>query len=319
MPPVPPRLIVYVPLMHVELLPPGLPEGLSVLWPGLSASRPVPRDSRVAVWRPDMPYAPTEAEACLADFEALGRDMLGGSPVRAAGALRGAARPGVAPEEAAALAHFAGQGGRLPGVSDLSGFPDLSDREEAKRRAQRLLLLAWLQEERVSEMSALVRRYHAGSSALARELCREETGGTAPDESTGARPGARGLLPEAERMDFDSAEPIARELEDVRDLLPPWRFVLEQVACFLPEDAALFTADPRLLREVVLREGELGPACGESTAAWPLLRLWGEAVCRRLHVGRAPLWRLLGYSGPREGKPWLDEPRFVLMYRGEHQ
>lgn len=191
MPPVFPHLVVYVPLMHPELLPSGLPEGLSVLWPGVSASRSFPRGSRVAAWRPAMPYSPAEAEACLTDLEALGRDMLRGTPVRAASAVRPDAASDFAPEEAAALARFAGQEGASASatrpaaggqadLSDSSALTGLADREEAKRRAHRLLLLAWLQEERVRDMGGLLRRYHAGSTALARALGQEEDGGIAP-------------------------------------------------------------------------------------------------------------------------------------------
>lgn len=313
MPPIPPRLVVYVPLMHPELLPLGLPDGLSVLWPGLSpASHPFPRNSRVAVWRPAMPYSPAEAEACLTDFEALGRDMLGGTPVRAASAARPVAARAFAPAEAEALARFAGQKGRGaaspvgPGAEGgLSDPPDPADREEVKRRAHRLLLLAWLQEERVRDMGGLWRRYHAGSAALARELCPEEIGGTVP--------GARELVPE-ESMDPGGAEPIPHEVPDLRGMLPPWRFVLEHMAFFLPEDAALFTADSRLLHEAALAPCPAGEA---SAAAF--LRACGEGVRRRLHVARASLWRLLGLPGPQAGKPWLDGARFVLMYQGEER
>lgn len=88
------------------------------------------------------------------------------------------------------------------------------------------------------------------------------------------------------------------------------------MAYFLPEGAALFTADPRLLREAAFASS---PTAEEGGAAWPDLDEWNErggwdeSVRRRLRIGRAPLWRLLGLPGPQEGKPRLDAARLVIM------
>lgn len=317
MPAILPSLIVYVPLMHSALLPPGLPGGLSVLWPGLPASsRSFPRDGRVAAWRPPMPYSPAEAAACLAALEALGRDMLRGTPVHAAGAARPTAGSGLASGEALALSRFVGQGGPASVSTSLAspvaagaGNSAPCDTENAQRRAQRLLLLAWLQEERVWDMNGLWSRYHAGAAALAGAFC-EARGGddSAEPESSFSEPATGAARADsAGRGDF----------EDVRALLPPWRFVLEQMAHFLPGDAALFTADSRLLQEATLASA---PTAEEESAAWSGLDEWNErngwdeSVRRRLRIGRAPLWRLLGLPGPQEGKPWLDPVRLVIMF-----
>ena len=313
MPAILPSLIVYVPLMHPELLPSGLPEGLSVLWPGLpTSSRSFPRGGRVAAWRPPMPYSPAEAAACLADLEALGRDMLDGAPVHAAGAARPTAGGGFASGEALALNRFAGQGRQSP-VSAPSALPVAADAgdsgscetESERRRAQRLLLLAWLQEERVRDMDGLWNRYHAGSAALAGALCADREGGI-PAESESF---SSDFAPGAESAGGDAPA-------GARAFLPPWRFVLEQMAYFLPEGAALFTADPRLLREAAFASS---PTAEEGGAAWPDLDEWNErggwdeSVRRRLRIGRAPLWRLLGLPGPQAGKPRLDAARLVIM------
>ncbi len=284
-------LVVYIPLMHEELLPPGLPEGLSLFCPGCSG---MPGSSSVKgqkQWRPDMPYSSKEVRACLADMEMLGWDMLSGNPVQTMAASFLPSKKVFTQEEARALKGFSKNVSGITSKQNEAAFSHelfSTDVESsvstishsARCRAQRLLLLAWLQEERVRDMEVLLEKCQSCATTL------NETMGT--DERF-------------TRLGLEA---------DPRRFLPDWRFVLEQMALFLPENASLFTGDPRLL-------AEMKADCDNATFEVDTDRLfpqWDRSILQRLHVVRLPLWHFLGLTGPQQGKPWLDATHFILMY-----
>lgn len=190
----------------------------------------------------------------------------------AEGLRASAQRPGppetLSRAEQGALARFAtGQG---------DGLPHMPDRALAQRR----LLMAWLQEEHVLEIRALAERCRTGAERLAGRL--GEDGG------------------EAALPDPANAGALA---EDAASLLPSWRFVLENMALFLPEGVVLCTADPRMAADLA----EAGLCAAEQDGL--------SARCARPVRGeRLPLWRALGRVRSDPSIPWLDKEALFLVF-----
>lgn len=279
-------LVVYIPLMHEELLSPGLPEGLSLFSPLGPGTPDSPTTAGKKQWRPDLPYSSKEVSACLADMEMLGRDMLSGNPVQTMAASFLPPERAFTQEEAHALECFSKNRQNETAFSrELSGTGMKNEVStdtvlSVRRRAQRLLLLAWLQEERVRDMEALLKRCQGCVTRLS------ETMGT-----------------DARFTPFDlEAAP--------RRFLPDWRFVLEQMALFLPENATLFTGDPRVVAEMKADSGNVTFEADTDR----LFPRWDRNVWQRLRAVRFPLWRFLGLTGPQQGKPWLDATHSMLIY-----
>lgn len=267
--------LLYVPFLHRELLPSDLPACVRPVWPGLPA-RMKGKDGDG--WREiPLPYSPAEAASCLADLSHL--DDAGLASLAATPAVRQAA--GKELREREALRRFARSG-------DVSGGEN--DEEEARRWAQRFLLLGWLQEEHVLEMDQLAKRYRAGAKRLAEQL----------DESCGEGQGAEA---------FSGLAAVMRDLipEDRTALLPSWRFMLELFGILLPPDAVACTADTRIiaaLNEAGIKGQPLEALRGRLPETWNALEAGAAWV-------EEPLWRLLGVSSQPD-RPWLDR-RLVMI------
>ncbi len=125
-------LFLAVPRMHAELI--DLPQDCLTLLPGLP---PHTEHS----WQPaGLPWTGAEASACLAEFERAVRDGAKGTPVQSLYA--GLHPEGLSEAEASALQEMAG-GHSLPQGTD------------AAKKAQQVLLLAWLREKQSLELAAL--------------------------------------------------------------------------------------------------------------------------------------------------------------------
>lgn len=263
--------LLRLPLLHPDTLPlPEPPRGAAHLWPGLP-------DMPQGFWRPDAyPFTPAQAAACLEDMRAMSEAALSGMPVEAL-AARGcdpqAARDA---EEIQEVARFA-----RSGTADASRAGAGEIRRTA---AQKVLLWAWLLEERRRELRELALGYGAGKARLAEALGLER-GEEAP-------PGFSALdLP----------------LDDQRDVLPPWRPVLHNAALFLPPGMALLCNSPAM-RADMEECLSLTPLPPREAAALGL----PEGGPRLLQV-TAPLWRVLGRTRPHPDAPWLDaETRIVV-------
>ncbi len=270
--------LVYVPLLHRQLLPEGLPEGVRPLWPGLP-SRMKEKDADGWCDIP-LPYSPAEAASCLNDLSRL--DDAGLAALAATPAARQVAEKDV--EEREALRRFA-RDGQVPDSSESALL-------ETRRWAQRFLLLGWMQEEHVLEMDRLAERYRAGAHRLAQQL---------------GVPGGEGQAEEA----FSGLAAVMRDLipEDRTSLLPSWRFMLEMFGILLPPEAVACTADARMiaaLREMGIEERPLESLRGRLPEAWDTAgATWMEA----------PLWRLLGQTSPQTARPWLDRRQVVILLR----
>ncbi len=253
--------LIYIPTLHRELVPPGLPEGISTCWPGL----PLPDSEREGTFCPDFVWSPVEAAACLEDLKRLEPEA-----ARAALALEADMQGRKRRTEMEDLDVFAG---RI--AADDSCVP-----RESRIRAQRLLLTAWLQEDRVRDMKELAERYARSAAALAEML----------DDGTGGG---------------EREAPVV----DAAALLPSWRFVLEQLALFLPPDAVLCSADPAVrdaLNEAGLCLAEPVP---EDLELLP--PAWRQGIA--LRAERVSLRRLLGRTGSASGRPWLDRVFLTIL------
>ncbi len=250
---------IYVPALHRDLVPPELAEGVSTCWPGL----PLSDAEREGFFCPDFVWSPAEAAACLEDLKRLEPEAAAAAP-----ALEADMQGRKQRTEMHELDVFAGR----------IAADDPHAPREARIRAQRLLLTAWLQEERVRDMQELAERYARSAAALAAVLDDESGGREAP-------------------------------IVDAAALLPPWRFVLEQLALFLPPDAVLCSADPAV-REALNEAG----LCLSEPAPEDLRRLppaWRQGIV--LRAERVSLGRLLGKTGSSSGRPWLDKVCLMIL------
>lgn len=270
--------LVYVPTLHPQLLPSGIPARIRLVWPGLPA-RMKGKDVE-GWWDIPLPYSPAEAASCLNDLSRL--DDAGLASLAATPAARQDAGKDLAEREA--LRRFARDG----------GVPDGGESAllETRRWAQRFLLLGWLQEEHVLEMDRLAERYRAGAQRLAEQL---------------GVPGGEEQAAEA----FSGLAAVMRDLipEDRTSLLPSWRFMLELFGILLPPDAVACTADTRMiaaLREAGLEERPLEALRGRVPGV--------EEIPATAWVEEA-LWRLLGQASPQPDRPWLDRRQVVILLR----
>lgn len=294
------KLIVRLPALRGPLPGERIPSclaGLPRLWPGLPQT-----DSAIAAagspppqgpwFRPDnFPLSPAEALACVRDLQAMTEAALSGVPVRALQNRQGAALREQA--ESAARRAFADAGGD---AEEALARAARAEERERLCRAQRLLLLCWLQEERLAEMTALSGRYAEGRARLDAAL---STGaGTAEWREMAA------ALPEALR-------PVTagrQEAASLAALLPPWERVLEAACRFLP-DGTVIVAEAGL-RAALLEREEAMP-CGEDVRA-----CLGADDGLRLRGLCAPLWRLLQRPRPPRCCPHWEREFRLLTWEG---
>ncbi len=260
-----------LPRLHPELAaaaPYPLPEGTLFLWPGL------PRPAQRGVFTPDYPWSPAQAAACVADFERAGREGAQGAPVvavSAAGALGASAD--LSPEERRALRELTGEVSSAPDhTADTNG-------ETRRQAAQRVLLLAWLQEKQVLELRELEQRVRRGQSVLAGLLGE----GSAPEAD------AVGVAP-------DGAS------------LPPWRSVLAAASVFLPRSVAGSGGDTAVLaldRDMAATLAALASDQAAETSGNG--RTEDESLPEGFIGVRVPLGRALGrgWTAPEPTRPLL--------------
>lgn len=270
------RIVVRLPVVRGPLAGEGTPSclaGLPRLWPGLPRDLAALRGTESGTPAPqgpwffpeDLPLTPQQALACLHDLQHMADAALSGTPLpawqgRQAAALRGQA-------ESAARAAFAGAGDEAAALAAAEAAEEL----ERRCRAQRLLLLCWLQEERLAEMAALHRRYAGGRAHLAAALDGENADAASSDLPDDI---LRGVMPEQ-----------PEEAAALASMLPPWRRVLDAACHFLPEGACIVAEAG--LREALLERGDMLPAPAE---------LRTELACEDgppLLVLEAPLWQVL--------------------------
>ena len=252
------------------------------LWPGLP-------DAPADCFCPDKyPFSPREAQACLGDLQQMGDAALSGLPVGAAAA--GNAR----------AARRASEMALIKGLDTSDGDTAAALAAEAARKehlalsqAQKALLWAWLQEERLAELAELTASFALNAGGLTAAL------GVDPDEDMD------GLAPDALTGDLVRlGTPIALDA----GLVPPWRLVTANALFFAPVDAPLIIEGP--MREDLLDLLEFAPA-----QRWQGL-LEGAAAKAVAVEARAPGWQVLGHTRPTGQAP-LDAERVWITWRIE--
>lgn len=234
-----------LPRLHAGLCPlpeSCLPEGCLTLWPGLPSP---PKRS----WRPRYPWDSGQAAACLEDFRRASRDGFSGTPVLTLGAEP--APPGLSRAERDALREMLG----AP-AEDASLPPRL--------RAQKTLLLTWLQEEQALELTALEQRVRERRRSLTALLS-----GEAREEAPVPLPAGHPLP--------DWTVPLAAALTFLPDMPAPTAFFVNSSA-MAAALAALGTAEESPL-----------PGCeARGLSARSLARLCGRNALKALEDTLTP-------------------------------
>ena len=265
------HIFLSMPTLHREWLPQGM-ERFQTLWPGL----PAPRGGWSSdVWHHPkrLLFTPQQASACLHELGLLDEASL--ASFSASASFR-QSEQNKAQQEKRDLANFA---------AGAAVKEDAQNDEALLRWAQHYLLLGWLQEERVLEMEQLSERYREGAARLAAQLGNGE-GSEEQEEQRELFAAMAELVP-----------------EDVRTLLPSWRFMLELSTIVLGPECIFCTADSRMEEAVLKLEQPAVVAALQDQLPADL----------KVRGGRAPLWRWLGHESAVSTRPWLDAERTILM------
>lgn len=278
---------IYVPALRRERIPFRLPEQVFTLDPGLPQTAEAP-----GVFSPQTyPFSRNQAALVLEELLSIGE------------AMGMAENPGShADGHAAWAAHHPGGTLLDDEKADLSRFSAQKTRQTVMPEnnpgivaAQKILLLAWDLESRLTEIATLRRQIVESVRPLAENL----HGGEAVDPMlrgiVNALPGA---LPESLA---DLPESVA----------PDWRLTLAAVAAFVPGNAIFVTAHEGIRN--ALRE------TGRPHNAERLPGRNGEVPDNAFRT-TAPLWRVLGRPREPGNAPWLCAAReFIVLHPKDHR
>ncbi len=278
-----------------ENTPVALPAAL-LFWPGL------PQAPQAEAYCPaNYPFAPREAAVCLEDLRRMGDEALSGLPVGPA--ATGNARAARRASEMALLREL----GNADSEAALKAEAARKQRIELEQ-AQKALIWAWLQEERMGELADMARALAQKSELFTRSLGLEDgdvSGLGAAEGHAGA-----GIL----------GAPLSLDL----GLMPPWRLVTANAMYFLPPDLPILAEGP--MAEDMLEDMEFIPASGqaasggaaiaasEGTASAATGATTRSADMPDLLQAQAPAWRALGRTQPTGSWP-LDVERLWLIRR----
>ena len=273
--------VFVIPALHKD-------EALSALCPGLRWLCPVHVEETAdlsVVW----PLSPADVRACLRETAEWAESGLTGAEARSVSLLERSGRR--ARQENRVLREHL--------LADNDAATPRMPEKEVAREAQRLLLLAWAQEERVQEISRLAARYKDAAQRLHSTLHAEDEQAEAQHVVSLAVPFEQGACASGEQNISGDAD----------DLLPAWKPVLERLALFLPESAAVCTTDARLIASLCdanlcrTKLEAAGLACPDALLP----------VRERLYGERLPMWRVLGYTQAQAERPWLDVERVCVV------
>lgn len=255
-------MLINFPAMHSELIPEGAEEGVLLFDPGLAADE----DGR---FRPEsLPIDKRTAMALLRDSISFGEQFKDPAEM----AFFGAHTPEDYFEESTGtiknqlLASIGA--GKAPGGK--------VDPEAPSRRAQFVLLLAWATEEGIVESLGLEQGVQASWGRMSEAL------------------GIEGDDRESEIGRIVSST-NATSPEGIRIA---WPRVLEGMAAFMPEEAALFCSDKDIIEAWEDAGFEFAPANSEYPAGTQTVS--------------APAWRLSGRSACPEELPFTDREITVV-------
>lgn len=308
-------LLLYVPLLHKELVDES---GIShcakapicTLWPGLPPASSSLSDTPDNQYRPAYPYSPVQALSCLNDWKALAAEQ-GPDALTLPRNVPGWQDKPLDSVEELALEAFSRTGSTASADTAPPISPVLPKTVQPHTEAQQRLLMVWLQEEHVIDIKKLIKQYHLNAAALAATL----TDAPLEPAALSASP-----APLSGEMTGDVSEKLTEALlpqgllpDDASALLPPWNFVLENMAPFLPDNCILYSADLRMwesLQERGIRFEPLPPAEG---LPQPQPDASASPGVVRQHL---TLLEMLGKKKAVPEAPWLNvrhELRFVLV------
>lgn len=268
---------IYVPTLRRELLQRPVPETVLFVDPGLPCTDGLPG----LYVPPAYPFSRAEAASVLAELLSIGENLDLTTPTGVQTARDRAAADPMSEAEKAELDRFAGRAVRCP---------DDGGSGEALAASQKVLLLTWDLEERLTE---IVHLHNEVADAL-RPLVESLNG---PDGEAHA---AAGLA--------DSFVSAAAGLTTAE---ADWRLTFAAVAPFLPSSVTLVTAHEGM-RAAMLEAGMLHPLPEDAARD---LEDWPEAVKSAMLWAKAPLWRVLGYAREPQNAPWLLAAPEILVCR----
>lgn len=268
--------VFCLPLLHASLEAAAvlLPPTAVRLWPGLP-------NMPAGYWAAaDYPFSPAAAQDCARQLESLSEAALSGVPMQTLAQMDSAPAAQRTRQELADIDTFA-RGG-------LVGAPSGPESPTVLQAAQKMLLWAWLLEEKVLEVKKIMSTYMHSAPQLVEAL------GVEVDDDDKAL----SLLAE-----------LDRNLDTTSMMLPPWTMVLENVSLFLPDNACIAVSGP--MADELRDRLTFSPAAPTTRALWAL-----EADSPLpLDEARGPLWQALGKSSDcLSDHPWrAREFTFVLV------
>ncbi len=277
------ELTLVVPYMHAELAPEPLPLNAVLLDPGAArnAQPGTGGPEALARYAPDnLPLEPAAARQCLADMEEYARQFKDAKDLpRQTGGLHDsfAAASFSSAEEFRDLNRFVA-GDAAPAEQE----PVAAKDDDAPLRAAQLsLLLVWSLENQALALAALDKGMTAAWEKFNAAVSGE-------DADVAADLAAGGLSAEmaGEEGAISPLAPLGAQ--SLAQVGPPPESVLAHMLAFVPAKTRLYPADPQLA--TLWADMELPPD--------------GEVLG----------WKLAGFAGPQEGRPWLDRYFIVAAY-----
>jgi hypothetical protein len=264
---------IYIPTLLRELIDRPVPDGVLFFDPGLPATA-----GNAAAFTPgNYPLSRQEAAQVLTDLLSIGEAFDLANPKNISTVRESFSESGFSSEEKRDLAKFASPGAVSPEHAPAS--PLIA--------AQKVVLLAWDLETRLSEIHSLRQEVAKNATPLADAL-RDAAG------------------------DFTTAPSVSDFLPEIPDNAEPdWRLTLAAMAAFLPENAILVTAHEDMSASLL----ELGMLLPLPEYMAQTLANWPESVKASLLWVKAPLWRVIGHTKAPENAPWLASAPEIIVCR----
>lgn len=243
----PKPLLLAAPFMHVALLPAWLPAGIRCLNPGILAQNELTANPDRFYTPPRLPLTQQQAKAQLQDL--LAYASMHNKP----GELSSQAASGMDAPFASSSLDFRKE---LIDIAKISGKvlpPDAASTEEVSHepdsgliRSQLMLLLAWVQEERLLELGQLSQKLNQAWGTFDQALGLETA-----DDASGIK-----------ALGADAYERSLQEGGSAENPLLPWSMLLEHMLCFVPPGTWLLFFDAQ--QQAVFEDA--GVAFEDSTA-----------------------------------------------------
>jgi len=281
--------VFSLPFLHKELAELGntplfLPKTIKYIWPGLAN---MPED---LYWTsPDYVFDSVMAKQCMKDLDAMGDAAMTGVPVHSLILMDMDKKENKKKQELNDLRNFA-QNGLIPSdKSDLADMaaPKAKDNKTIFVAAQKILLWAWLLEEKTLEMRDLMDKYKGKATSTIDPLFVDAESG------------------------MDTLLKMEYELDDGALPLPSWQFVLENAAVFLPDNSVIIVSCSKMSSDL---QEKLDFQKG--TAA--ILEKCAENFIDKYNIiqSQSFVWKALGRKSKENKQYGLDKSFTFIILRG---